>query len=732
MTVTHLPSGRPDRPRRHGARAIGLVGALLIGLATIGVPSAALAAGTPAPTPPASTGETTFTLSPVGNGIVRPDDALAVSVTMENGTDADLPATGVTLSLGDSPLAGRAALTAWLGGDTAGVSTEGVDQTTIDPVLAGASQTDGMRVDADDDALEDRAPGVYPLLARYESAAGSGFSTSVMIVPDEDAASVGVGIVVPITAPPISAGLLTADELTELTALGGSLSSSLDAVDGTSAILAIDPAIVAAIRVLGSAAPESATAWLERLLDLPNARFALQFGDADVATQMEAGLDEPAQPTSLQPYMSADDFAPEDIEPAATPSPTPSADEDADPDAVSFPDLDALLDIGGGRDGVFWPSASAVTADVVTQLGTVEVGERSALTLVPSTATEAGAGGATVAASASAGESDLLVYDADVSAALRDASQIDVGTLRAAPLTAATAYLAFATAESGGMPLMVTLDRATDRTRVGLATAITAAANAPGVTPVSLGMLADDSPGRAVVRDVASDDAAATQTRVDAASALFESETDLRQFATILDDPAQITGRERAEILQLLSVSWQSTVGAAEAVTAHREQTSATLSSVGILPPTSIQLLTAGADLPLWVRNDLPYPVNVVLNASPDDLRLDVQAQTPVTAQAAGNTAVKVPVQTRVGSGEVTVKLELRSPSYQLIGGTQYAEVNVRADWEGIGTVILAIIIGGLLIVGVVRMLVRRRRDAADEADAASTASEDPPSGDAQ
>ena len=53
----------------------------------------------------------------------------------------------------------------------------------------------------------------------------------------------------------------------------------------------------------------------------------------------------------------------------------------------------------------------------------------------------------------------VLVYDTDVSRALQEASLIDENALRGAALTEATAYLAFASLETGGAPLLVALDR---------------------------------------------------------------------------------------------------------------------------------------------------------------------------------------------------------------------------------------------------------------------------------
>ena len=94
-------------------------------------------------------------------------------------------------------------------------------------------------------------------------------------------------------------------------------------MEGTAAILAVDPAIPAAIRVLGTAAPASATEWLARLETLANSRFALQFGDADVAAQLQAGLARPLRPLSLQAYIDPANFAP-----VTAPTPSPSATPD--------------------------------------------------------------------------------------------------------------------------------------------------------------------------------------------------------------------------------------------------------------------------------------------------------------------------------------------------------------------------------------------------------------------
>ncbi|MET0812150.1 MAG: DUF6049 family protein [Microbacterium sp.] len=686
--------------------------ALAIG---VGVSSPAVGASTPTPTPTPAVGTTEFTLAPIRDGILRAGDGLTVSVGIENGTDAATAPVTVTLSLGRNALGSRAALSSWLAGTTDGVSVEPVGTTLLEPVGPGEQDFTGLLVPADVPALAGLGPGVYPIVASYDGVEGTVSSTSVVVVP-RDAPAAGVGIVVPITAPPSSEALLTADELAELTADGGALDDALEAVEGTAAILAIDPAILAAVRVLGTSAPESAVAWVDRLNSLTNARIALQYGDADPAVQIEAG-GRPHSPTSLAAFLLAADFPPatpdDDPTPTPTATPTPTPSPETDPLAPAFPTLEALLDVSATRADVYWPSRDTVTPGAVEALGALGTDEEGSLTLVPSTATLSGASGATVSARATAAEADLLVYDADVSRELSNAAARDEGPIRGASLAAASAYLSFASAEVGGGVVLAALDRSTSGSQVSLRAAIGAALEYPDLSPVSLPAITESAPRTERIAD-----AVAPAARVAEASTLFTEEAEIARFATILDDPALLTGPERAEILQLLGVGWDAEPEAwTAAVAAHHASTRSTLGSVRLLPTTTINLFGSGAALRFTVRNDLAYPVNLVLYASPDDLRLDVQRANPVVATAASNTRVEVPVQARIGNGEVTLTLQLRSRASVAIGPAENVDVNVRAEWETFGIIALSIVVGGLLVLGVVRTVRRarsRRRAAMD------------------
>ncbi|MGP3533589.1 DUF6049 family protein [Microbacterium sp. RD1] len=704
--MTHTPPARALRPRRL-RRIVAAISAALI---AVGVAIPAHAA-----TPPAEPGGAVLTLSPVGSGILRPGSALSVSATVENATASDLPASLVTLELGAAALPDRQALSSWLTDARAAAPGPVVGTAAIEAVRSGADATAGIIVAPEEPVLAGRAPGVYPLRATASVGGDTLVSTSVVVVPDDTVAT-PVGVVVPIAAAPQEAGLLSAEELAPLTAADGELTAQLDAVDGTEAILAVDPAVVAAIRVLGTAAPTTAAEWLARLESLPNTRFPLQFGDADLATQVHAGLTPPLQPTSLTSYITPGNIA-------ASPSPTPTP--GADPAVPVLPDLAELTTVGPhAAAGMYWPGTGTAGADVVAALGSAGVDGAPSLTLIPSATTAGGQGDRTARARGAAGDAQLLIYDSAISDALRRAADQPDTSLRGAALTEATAHLAFATRESGGQPLLVTVDRGTDRERVSLRTAIVAA-SAPGTSPTGLPPLLAADVAPVTVDELAPDEAAVADLQQ-----LLSDEATVAQFATVLDDPALLTGRERAEILQLLAVGWRADSAArAAAMVTHREQTAATLDSVGILPSSTLNLISYDATFAPWVRNDLPYPVRVTLVARPDAPQLVVAERTEVLAPADSNTRAAIPVQARIGNGAVTVTMQLYSPAGVAVGAVQSAEVEVRAEWETIGLVILIVLMVLFVGLGIFRTVVRRRaRRPAPEQDA-DVGTDTPPGG---
>lgn len=708
MTVTTPETGLRARVQRLVRRTA--VFAIALGVCGFVAPSAAVGATDDSPAKDDETVE--IYVAAGARGAVAPGSSTSAVVTVRNETESQLSGGQVLVELNRTPLADDEAITRWLDdGEASGdFSALGSESTTA--LAAGDQKITTVFVP--DDVLGDVPPGVYPLRAALTGASTGTPGADDEVERDADATSVLVvtagrtaqsGVLVPITATPAGGALLTSEELSTLTAEDGALTAQLDGVDGTAAILAVDPAIVASIRVLGTAAPASASEWLSRLDDLPNDRFALQFGDADAAAQAHAQLPSLLQPTTLAPFLDERDF-PSTPNAPVTDAPDTTATPSATTDSPALPDDAVLSRVEGASPGILWPRGDVVQSDLALfadYLG------RAPLTVLPSSSV-----GGAVSAHAISGSSAFLVTDDAASEALSQAAAENDSAARQRDLAAATALLTLAAQSSPTAPLLIGLDRDETRSADALRDAISTADTA------GFGLADLRALPAAPVTLTAEPDA----DRAAAVNELLADESALTAFSSILTDPQVLLSPERIQILRTLAVGIpNASFGAV--VDAHRDATRETLNAVSIPPSSTIQLLTAAADLPFRVRNDLPWPVNVRLTVIPTDLRLDVEQVTSAEIPANSSTRVKVPVSARVGSGELTLRLSLSSPTGVPIGGGESVRVAVRAEWETIGLAVLGGLIVVLIGLGVWRT-VRRRRNEASENAADADAAADP------
>jgi hypothetical protein len=713
MTVTTPETGLRARLLRLTRRTA--VFAIALGVCGLVAPGAAVGATDDSPAKDDETVE--LYVSAGARGAVAPGGSTSAIVTVQNETESTLSGGRVLVELNRTPLADDEAITRWLDDGEASGDFVALGSETTSSVDAGDEETTTVFVP--DDVLGDIAPGVYPLRAALSGASTGAAGSDDEVDHDADATSVlvvtagqtaKIGVLVPITATPAGGALLTSEELSTLTAEDGALTAQLDGVAGTAAILAIDPAIMASIRVLGTAAPASATEWLSRLDELPNQRFALQFGDADATAQAHAQLPSLLQPTTLAPFLDERNFpktpaAPLTDAPAMSATPSPAATE-----APTLPDDEALSKVEGAVPGILWPRADVTSDDLATF---TEYLERGALTVLPSSSV-----GGAVAAHASVGSSAVLVTDDAASAVLSQAAAEEHAAARQRSLAAATAHLFLAAQGSPSAPLLIGLDRDETRSADALRDAISTADTVGfGLTDLRA------TPATAATLTTEPDDG-----RAAAVHELLADENTLTDFSSILADPQLMLSPERIRILRTLAVGIPADSFGAE-VGAHRDATRETLSAVSIPPSSTIQLLTAAADLPFRVRNDLPWPVTVRLTVIPTDLRLDVEPVTIAEVPANSSTRVKVPVSARVGSGELTLRLSLSTPTGVPIGGTESVRVAVRAEWETIGLAVFGGLIVVLIGLGVWRTVRRRRHEASEnaaDADAAADRDADP------
>ena len=716
MTATTPENGFRARLQRLARRTAVFAIALAIG------GFAAPGAATAAETPPADDEQSVELYVSAGlRGTVAPGSSTSAVLTLRNRTDSELTDGRVRVEIGSTPLADDEELTSWLDDEQAAGDFATIGDDSTEPIAAGESATTTIFVP--EGTLGELAPGIYPLRAELDGATTDGPAADDAVTRDTTATSVLVvtagasplvGVIVPITATPADGALLTSDELAALTAPEGALTAQLDGVAGTTAVLAIDPSILTAIRVLGSAAPEQATDWLTRLDELPNARFALQFGDADATVQAQAKLPDLLQPLTFSPYLDPANFpvervtAPPTDAPGGTTEPTPATTE-----VPALPGDEELTAVDGALPRMLWPRPDVTLDDLTAFEGYLGEGTT---TIVSSTTV-----GGQSAAHATVDGHDLLVTEAAVSSAVSDAAAEADPAARQRLLAESAARLLLAEGRAPGSPLLIGLERDDTRTPDALREAISAADS----IGFDLTALRDTAPVPATISTEVGTPGAA-----DVAN-LLTDEQSLGAFSSILTDPQVLLGPERIRILRTLGVGIPDDAFSA-GVAAHRALTTSTLGAVSIPPSSTIQLISANADLPIRVRNDLPWPVNVRLMVAPTDPRLDVKPLVETTVQANSTVAVKVPVSARVGSGEVDLRLSLYSPTDVLIAGNQTVRVAVRADWETNGLAIFGGLIVLLIGFGVIRTVRRRRREAADQAaalDAAALEAAEPKDG---
>jgi len=720
---------RPDRRprlRRTGlalVTALGLTLGLALGVVAPGLAPTAPAAHAADPTPtetPESDGGVRITLAPDARGVYSAGSPLTATVAIRNDAKERTSSGYVRLDIGRTALPDRAAVTAWLADESSpALSAVGGAET---PAI-GSGETGAATVTVPATDVGPLTPGVYPIRATWTSGATDASSPAVArsVIVVARGARPAVSVVVPITASPASSfsgNLLGAEELATLTAPGGALAAQLDAVSGTTAILAIDPAIPAAIRVLGTSAPPTAVAWLDRLLALPNERFRLQFADADTAAQAAAGLTAPLAVDTLAPFLgdrqpsptpSASPSPPpaspgpaslSSTSPSTDPTPTPSSNPAQPGAAGTATDYAGLTEIGTAQPALLWPRGDVSAADVATLSRYADPASpgMATTTILPSTSFASGADRRPVAARGVVDGAGVLTTDAAVSDALSRASAEKDPVRRGAPLAEAEAMLWFA---DPAAPVLVGLDRNATRPGDGLGSALASAAAGPRGPTLSELLTTAGAP-----LTIAS---AAAEDRAAAVTTALEDERQIAAFSSILEDPTQLTVRQRISILRLLAVGENAdTASFATAAADQRAATRKTLDAVGIQPSNPI-LISAAVDVPIWLRNDLPYPVRVILEVQPSDGRLTVERFMEAKGQPQSTNRLKVPVESRVATAEVDLTLSLTSPTGVPVGTPQIARLTVHAEWESIGLLVLggiaALLIGG----GVIRTILRRR-----------------------
>lgn len=134
-----------------------------------------------------------------------------------------------------------------------------------------------------------------------------------------------------------------------------------------------------------------------------------------------------------------------------------------------------------------------------------------------------------------------------------------------------------------------------------------------------------------------------------------------------------------------------------------------TLSSqLAVQPSSTVNLISRASAFPVHVTSALPVPITVAVEMRSDDRRLQFE---PVSTVLQPNTTTTVGVPVRaIGSGNVSTEVDILGPVGQVIGTGTEINIRVRADWENVGTAIIAGAFLLILIVGIIRSARRGTR----------------------
>jgi hypothetical protein len=202
------------------------------------------------------------------------------------------------------------------------------------------------------------------------------------------------------------------------------------------------------------------------------------------------------------------------------------------------------------------------------------------------------------------------------------------------------------------------------------------------------------------------------QSFVGALKTLWESDV---AFATIAADPGAAVFSRWNRYQALLSSTWSDDPNGLSTEWERAQQESRDFhNSVRVEQGSSITVLSDQTQLPVTLNNDLESSVVVTLQVRPTTgILAVVEPLTQVEIPASSSTRVFIPVQS-LANGTVNVEFTLLSAGGEPVGESVIVPVTIRAGWEGVISVALAALVGGVFTFGLVRAIQRRRAQAGE------------------
>jgi len=534
------------------------------------------------------------------------------------------------------------------------------------------------------------------------AASGASAAPSTASLPAVTTASVAteVSVIAPLTVPTGSGGLIDAETLAEYTEPLGLLTRQLDAVAGKPIVVAIDPMILASIRVLGTSAPQSARNWLEQLSLINNETVPLPYGNSDPSLATQSGEVSPLAPISFDFALDEANFAPvAEPEPTTTPEPMDVGTDEF----PTYPSTEQLLAWDYSIDGFLQPRANSV---VSSDLGAFAESGFSTVAMSSTNVTQGSSAGSV----ATVNGVTALIFDSAASAAMDEAlgSTLDRDVTAAATALSSTVLSAGAAQSAPTASVLIMIDHSLELSAARLDAALASLTASPSVSVVPLTTLAATDPSTATVNDMPHGaDRLADFARLTSAA---EQE---RSYFSIADDPEALIAQRRLALLDVLgAIPTADSDGWLTAVNGFLADSIDYRTAVTVVESSNFLFLANNSFLPVSVNNNLNQAVTVFITVDPrtallavDDGRVKVHVE--ANSQAKGD----VPVQA-LSNGLVNVEISLTSSTGQAIGTSTVSEINVQAGWETPIVLAFAALVVVIFGVGFVRSIVRRRKPA--------------------
>ena len=505
-----------------------------------------------------------------------------------------------------------------------------------------------------------------------------------------------------LTVPERKTGFIDPTLLETYTSEFGLLTRELDQVIDRPIVLGIDPSIIASIRVLGSSAPASAIAWLDRLDAATNETFPLAWADADLTLGLQAGSDALLAPESFAYAIDASLFSAADVEP--TPTPEATEQPEVPGEVPPLPTDASLIAWDYTVSDIAWPAMNTVTA---ANLDTV--GSAFGTTILSS-----GNLGATTASTAhtNVGEVGALVADETLSAQFSSTVQSASGEeWQAAMADLGASVAGVASTTDAPASVLLALDRAVTLSDTDLGLTIDTLTATPNVLVTGLVDLLATAPVSGSLVDLEHSESVIASVRT-----LLAEERRDGEFARIAADPTLITSERRLDLLATISNSWADNLEGWEgAVSDYVASSIALRDKVKIVKSSSITLWADRASLPVTISNELTQPVTVYVTVRPLTPLLKVEnSLVEVIVEPGSQRKASVPVQS-LSNGIVELEVTLHGSTGMAVGDTTYVRTTVQAGWETPFTVTVGIIVVLVFAAGIVRTIVRRRRARSSE-----------------